>query len=188
MEAFQGLAQLLADGSVRAIGTSELQARAPAALFDATGLVPRSTRSNWIRGTPASDLRGYPPRHGIVTESWSPLGQRRGPAPATCDPEIAWREKYGKTPAQVVLRWHTQSGHVPIPKSSHPDRQAENLAVFDFELDQADMGAIAELDRGESAVTDAEQLRALIAGWNRFQRGMKSPWIRMLSGLAAPGG
>ena len=98
--------------------------------------------------------RAYHRRHDIITESWSPLGNGGELLRIPVIAEIA--ERHGRTIAQVVLRWHVQIGAVPIPKSGSPERQAENLAVFDFELDQAEMDAMAELDRGESAATDSD--------------------------------
>jgi diketogulonate reductase-like aldo/keto reductase len=91
---------------------------------------------------PQEELRGYHARKGIVTESWSPLG--RGSALLE-DPAIkAVAQAHGRTPGQIVLRWHTQLGAVPIPKSGHPDRQRENLDVFGFALDPEQMAAIAD--------------------------------------------
>ncbi|WP_341272792.1 aldo/keto reductase [Xylanimonas ulmi] len=91
--------------------------------------------------------------HGAVTESWSPIK----PAAMLAEPAVvtAARE-HGVTPAQVVLRWHTQHGYVPIPKSADPRRQAENLAIFDFTLSAAQVAAIDALDRGEAHVTDSD--------------------------------
>jgi 2,5-diketo-D-gluconate reductase A len=64
---------------------------------------------------------------------------------------------HGKSPTQIVLRWHIQLGLVVIPRSSNPGRIAENIDVFDFELSEQEMNAISELDRGESVVTDSDQ-------------------------------
>jgi diketogulonate reductase-like aldo/keto reductase len=92
------------------------------------------------------ELRNYHDSHGILTEAWAPLGQNRGLLADKRVTEIA--VKNGRTPAQVVLRWHIQIGNVVIPKSVNPDRIRENIDVFDFELDQADMAAFAKLDMG----------------------------------------
>jgi diketogulonate reductase-like aldo/keto reductase len=84
--------------------------------------------------------------HEIVTEAWSPLGGQGGSV--LSDPRVAaLGEKYGKTPAQVVLRWHIELGNVVIPKSTHPERMAENFDLFDFELASDDVTMISELDR-----------------------------------------
>jgi 2,5-diketo-D-gluconate reductase A len=80
---------------------------------------------------------------GIATEAWSPLGQGR----ALTDPVIgAIAARHGRTPAQVIIRWHLDSGHIVIPKSVTPRRIAENLDVFGFQLDPPDLAAIANLD------------------------------------------
>ena len=93
----------------------------------------RSTRSSCTRGFPQSELRAYHAQHGIATEAWSPIGQGKG---LLDDPTLAeLARKYGKTPAQVVLRWHVQLGNIVFPKSMHPERMRENIDVFDFELD-----------------------------------------------------
>jgi len=97
------------------------------------------------------EQRAYDTAHGIVTESWSPI---KG---ILSEPVLtAIAEKHGKTTAQIALRWHVQNGLVAIPKSSNPQRLAENLAVFDFELDAADLASIATLDRGPSAGVDSD--------------------------------
>jgi diketogulonate reductase-like aldo/keto reductase len=88
----------------------------------------------------------YHRERGIVTMAWSPLGHGNGLLAEPVLAEIA--ASVGRTPAQVVLRWHLQRGVVPIPKSADPARLAENLAVFDFELDEADMARITGLGRG----------------------------------------
>ncbi|MFC7763859.1 aldo/keto reductase [Catellatospora bangladeshensis] len=84
--------------------------------------------------------------HDIATEAWSPLGQGKGLLDEPVLAQVASR--HGRTPAQVVLRWHLQLGNVVIPKSVTPSRIAENLAVFDFTLDDEDMAALSTLDTG----------------------------------------
>ena len=153
VEAFQGLARLLADGSVRAIGTSNFKPSHLQQLFDA-GLVPEVNQIQLDPRHTRSDLVEIHRQHGIVTESWSPLG--RG-GDLLREPAVqSLAEKYGKTPAQVVLRWHTQSGHVPIPKSSHPDRLAENFAIFDFMMEAEELNQLSALDRGTKDIADAD--------------------------------
>ncbi len=89
--------------------------------------------------------------HGIATEAWSPIAKGRGPRRSRRSPSIA--EKVGRTPAQVVLRWHIQHGNIVFPKSVTPERIEENFALFDFELDDADVARIDALDRGEDGRT-----------------------------------
>lgn len=91
---------------------------------------------------PQEDLRAFHAGKGIVTESWSPLG--RGSDLLDDPAVIGLAEAHGVTPGQVVLRWHTQLGALPIPKSASPGRQRENLDVFGFELDAAQLEALAD--------------------------------------------
>ena len=137
--------KLFADGRVRAIGVSNFQIPHLARLLEETDVVPAVNQIELHPDLQQQDLRRFDAEWGIVTEAWSPLGQGR----ALGHPVI--RElagKYGKTPAQVVLRWHLQLGNVVIPKSVTPARIRENIDVFDFELAADDLAAIGELDTG----------------------------------------
>ena len=107
---------------------------------------PRSTRSSCIPAIQQAELRAWHAEHGIATEAWSPLAQGELLSDETIG-EIA--DRHGKTPAQAILRWHIQLGNVVIPKSVTPERIRENLDLFDFELSDEEMAAIAGLDRGE---------------------------------------
>ena len=95
-------------------------------------------------------VREYGQEHGIVTEAWSPIAQG-GVLEDSTITQIA--DNVGKTPAQVVLRWHIQRGDIIFPKSVTPSRMQENLELFDFELGSDDMDAISRLDRGEDGRT-----------------------------------
>ena len=87
----------------------------------------------------------YDAAHGIATEAWSPLARGRF---NEAEPIVNIAKKYGKTPAQVVIRWHIELGNLVIPKTANPDRLLENISVFDFSLDGEDMAAIATLENG----------------------------------------
>src|SRR5215217_3901295 len=89
-------------------------------------------------------VRAYDREHGIATEAWSPIAQGGVLGDSTI---VQIAEKVGRTPAQVVLRWHIQRGDIVFPKSTTPSRIKENFALFDFELDSADVDAISALDR-----------------------------------------
>jgi 2,5-diketo-D-gluconate reductase A len=90
------------------------------------------------------ELRAFHAEHGIVTESWSPLAKG---GRLLADPVVSTiAEKYARTPAQIVLRWHIQLGNMVIPKSVTPSRIAENIDVFDFELAPDDIDAITDLN------------------------------------------
>jgi 2,5-diketo-D-gluconate reductase A len=95
-------------------------------------------------------VREYGQEHGIATEAWSPIAQG-GVLEDSTITQIA--DKVGKTPAQVVLRWHIQRGDIIFPKSVTPSRMKENFELFDFELESGDMEAITALDRGEDGRT-----------------------------------
>jgi 2,5-diketo-D-gluconate reductase A len=94
-----------------------------------------------------AEVRRYGEEHGIATQAWSPIAQGRVLDDETIG-EIA--ERLGRTPAQVVLRWHIQHGNIVFPKSTTPARIEENFALFDFELEPEDVRRIDDLDRGEA--------------------------------------
>jgi 2,5-diketo-D-gluconate reductase A len=149
--AWRGLVKLLEDAKVRAIGVSNFKPAHIDRLLGETGVAPHVNQVQLDPRIGRADQRSYHAAHGIVTESWSPIGQGGG---LLADPTIAGvARRHSKTPAQIVLRWHVQLGLIPIPKTSRPQRLAENIDVFDFELSPDEMDEIIELDRhGEGAV------------------------------------
>lgn len=153
VEAVEGLFRVLDAGLVRAIGVSNFKTTHLARLFE-RGLVPQVNQIQidpWHR---RDDVTALDRAKGIVTESWSPIG-RAGPLLA--DPVIAAiAARHGRTPAQIVLRWHVENGWVPLPKSADPVRQIENLAVFDFALTADDRAALDALDRPDDPVLDSD--------------------------------
>ena len=151
--AFEGLTRLLETGLVRAIGTSNFKPAHLQRLFDA-GMVPHVNQIQLDPYHRRFDLEQLHAQRGIVTETWSPIG--RGKAMLS-DPAItAVAQSHGKTAAQVVLRWQIQHGFVPVPKSSDPLRQAQNLDIFDFALSAADMASLDALDRPDPGMFDAD--------------------------------
>ncbi|HEY3004628.1 MAG TPA: aldo/keto reductase, partial [Kribbellaceae bacterium] len=102
---------------------------------------------------PQDELRAFHAENDIVTEAWSPLARGALLADDTLGKLAA---KHGRTPAQIVLRWHVQLGNVVIPKTQTVSRLAENLDVFGFELDNDDMAAIADLETGERTGPDPD--------------------------------
>jgi 2,5-diketo-D-gluconate reductase A len=154
IDAYRALEQLLADGKVRAIGVSNFMPDHLAALLDATSMVPAVNQIEVHPYFRQSDLLAVDAEHGILSQAWSPIGgithYRDGSHGSTLeDPiikEIA--AEHGKSPAQVMLRWHLQQGRQAIPKSVTPSRIAENFDIFDFELTTAQLGAIDALDTG----------------------------------------
>ena len=153
VEAFDGLQRLLDAGLVRAIGTSNFKEAHLQKLLD-HGMVPHINQIQLAPYHQRLALRQWHAQHGVVTESWSPLG--KGTALLNEAVVQAAAQAHGKTPAQVVLRWHVQQGLVAIPKSSQPARQRENLDVFDFALSDTEMQAINALQNDASPIMDAD--------------------------------
>ncbi|KUN24940.1 aldo/keto reductase [Streptomyces antibioticus] len=142
VDSWRAMIKLREDGLVRSIGVSNFTREHIERLEKETGVLPSVNQIELHPYFPQEELRAFHAAKGIVTESWSPLG--RG-SDLLDDPVVAGiAEAHGVTPGQVVLRWHTQLGAVPIPKSSDPGRQRENLDVFGFELDPGQLRAIAD--------------------------------------------
>ena len=144
------LEEFAADGRTRSIGVSNFQPAHLDRLAAETGTVPSVNQVEAHPYFTNDEVRAYGAEHGIVTEAWSPIAQG-----AVLDDEtiVKIAERLDRTPAQVTLRWHLQRGDVVFPKSTSPERMAENFALFDFELDDADMRAISALDKGENGRT-----------------------------------
>ena len=156
VEAVQGLQKLLESGDLRAIGVSNYKPKHLQRVLDETGIIPDVNQIQLSPYSTRDDCRAYHDEHGIVTESWSPLGASSDEL--RNDPAIVRIAKaHDKSPTQVVLRWHIQLGLVVIPRSSNPGRIAENIEVFDFELSNEEMTSITGLNRGDAEVTDSEE-------------------------------
>jgi diketogulonate reductase-like aldo/keto reductase len=154
VETWRALEKLYADRRVRAIGVSNFQPDHLRRLLDETDIVPAVNQIELHPDLQQEQLRRFHAEHGVVTEAWSPLGQGlalRHPVVA----ELAHR--HGRTPAQVVLRWHVQLGNVAIPKSTTPSRIRENIGLFDFALAEADMAALATLESGTRLGPDPDE-------------------------------
>ena len=146
VDTWRAFEKLQADGRIRSIGVSNFESEHFERLFAETSVVPAVNQVELHPQFPQAELRAYHEDHGILTESWGPLGQGKGILENEHIQSVA-RAK-GKTPAQVVLRWHVQLGLLVIPKSVTPARIAENIDVFDFELDDDDLATIAKVDTG----------------------------------------
>ncbi|NUP30957.1 MAG: aldo/keto reductase [Streptomycetaceae bacterium] len=154
VDTWQAFEKLYADRRIRAIGVSNFQIPHLERLFESSGVVPAVDQVELHPYLQQKELRSFHEEFGIRTEAWSPLA--KGGALLT-DPVVAdIAAKHGRSTAQVVLRWHLQLGTIVIPKSVTPARIRENIAVFDFVLDDADMTAIAGLDRGRRTGPDPE--------------------------------
>ncbi|MFH8938853.1 aldo/keto reductase [Streptomyces griseosporeus] len=143
-ESWKAIERLVADGRVRAAGVSNFQPAHLRRLLDGASLVPAVNQIELHPGLQQAELRALHAELGIATEAWSPLAQG---AVLGDDAITAIAGRHGKSPAQVVLRWHVQLGTVVIPKSVTPARIRENIDVFDFSLSEEEMAAIAALDR-----------------------------------------
>jgi 2,5-diketo-D-gluconate reductase A len=138
------------DGSARSIGVSNFQIEHLEQLAAETDTVPAVNQIEVHPYFTNDAVREYGQEHGIATEAWSPIAQ----GGVLEDPTITQiAEKVGKTPAQVVLRWHIQRGDIIFPKSVTPSRMQENFELFDFELEPDDVDEISALDRGEDGRT-----------------------------------
>ncbi|MFJ7524337.1 aldo/keto reductase [Streptomyces griseus] len=154
-ESWRALEKLAADGRIRAAGVSNFQPAHLRRLLDTGTLVPAVNQIELHPGLQQAELRAFHTEHGIATEAWSPLAQGALLKEAAL---VSIAGRHGKSPAQVVLRWHLQLGNVVIPKSVTPDRIRQNIDVFDFELSAEDMDAIAALDRGMRTGPDPDTL------------------------------
>lgn len=164
--AYQGLESLLAEGKVRAIGVSNFMPDHLDRLLAETDVVPAVNQIEihpYFRQPAVQDANQ---RHGIVSQAWSPIGgitfypgfgeDRVSTLDDSTIGEIA--TKYGKTPAQVMLRWHLDQGHSAIPKSVTPSRIAENFDVLDFTLTADEQAAIDALDTDHRGGPDPESI------------------------------
>lgn len=148
--AYRALEDLYDAGKLRAIGISNFY---PDRMIDIASFARIKPMVNQIEVHPhhqQEESKVWHDKYGIQVEAWAPMGEGRGGMFEL--PQLkAIGEKYGKTPAQVILRWHLQRGIVIIPKSTHIERMEENFNVFDFTLSEEDMALIATLDKKQSA-------------------------------------
>jgi 2,5-diketo-D-gluconate reductase A len=140
------LAEFHQEGRARSVGVSNFQVAHLERLVAETDLVPAVNQVEVHPYFCNDTVRAYARAHGIVTEAWSPIARGKVLSDGTVTRIAA---EVGRTPAQVVLRWHLQRGDVVFPKSTTPSRIRENLALFDLELTEDQMAALSALDRGE---------------------------------------
>ncbi|HEY9439088.1 MAG TPA: aldo/keto reductase [Streptomyces sp.] len=146
VDTYKAFEKIASEGRAKAIGVSNFLPAHLERLLGETSVVPAVNQIELHPQLQQAESRAFHAAHGITTEAWSPLGSGKGllEVPTV----LAVARKHGKSPAQAVLRWHLQSGHVVIPKSVTPSRIAENIDVFGFELDADDLAAFAALDEG----------------------------------------
>ncbi|MBM7831492.1 2,5-diketo-D-gluconate reductase A [Agromyces cerinus] len=146
VEAWKALEQIRVSGRARSIGVSNFLVPHLERLLAETDVVPAVDQIELHPAHQQPATAAFAEQHGIAIEAWGPLGQ--GKYPLFEVPEVAdAAETHGKTPAQVVIRWHLQRGHIVFPKSNRRERMAENFDVFDFELSDAEVQAITALER-----------------------------------------
>jgi 2,5-diketo-D-gluconate reductase A len=161
LESWRACADLLAQGKVRSIGVSNLTVADLAWLAEHSANVPAVNQVELHPSFQQGGLRRYHHSHGIITEAWGPLALGE----SLKDPTLqALAKKYGKTPAQLILRWHVQLGNIPICKSATPSRIRENLAIFDFRIDTDDMERIATLE-GDPHGAPSRTMEAGLPRW-----------------------
>ncbi|SDN98474.1 Aldo/keto reductase [Klenkia soli] len=162
--AYRALEELLADGKVRAIGVSNFMVEHLTQLLDRTDVVPAVNQIEVHPFFQQREVQDVGREHGILTQAWSPIGgithyRDSGHASALTDPTIVGiGEAHGKSAAQVMLRWGLQQGRQVIPKSTKPERIAQNIDVFDFELTADELAAIDALETGQRGGPAPEQV------------------------------
>jgi 2,5-diketo-D-gluconate reductase A len=148
--------KLVTAGKARSIGVSNFKPAHIERLLASASIRPAVNQIQLNPRITRPDQRAYDSAQGLVTVAWGPLG------PGTDlldDPTVAaLAAKYGKTPAQVVLRWHVELGLVPIPKSANPARIAQNIDIFDFALDDEEVAALTALDTGAAPRVDSDTM------------------------------
>jgi 2,5-diketo-D-gluconate reductase A len=154
VETWRALVELQAQGKARSIGVSNFTPAHIEEIVEATGVQPVLNQVELHPEFAQAELRAWHDEHSIVTEAYSPLGPDTDVLRHPALGEIG--RTHGRTPGQVILRWHVQIGDIPIPKSRDPERLRQNIDVFDFELSADEMAAIAAIDGGNRTGGDPE--------------------------------
>lgn len=170
VQAYKAIGKLQSDGRIRAIGVSNFLPRHLQRLQEETGVVPAVNQIELNPFYTQPETRAAHAKFGIVTQAWAPIGGTyarnkkavtNGADSPLTHPLIAeFARKYGKTPAQLIIRWHLDHGFSAIPKSAHPDRIIENFDVFDFALTAEEIARIDALDTSARAGSDPETFSA----------------------------
>lgn len=171
VDSYKAAMKLLAEGRVRAIGVSNFGPQHLDQLIEHTGLIPAVNQIELHPFFIQRGLREVNEKHGIITQAWSPIGgihrdgEKAKISNAVHDPlshptVVQLATQYGKTPAQIILRWQIELGTSPIPKSVRPERIAENFDIFDFSLASDEVHAISALDTGGRGGPDPEHVNA----------------------------
>ena len=148
IETWKAMEELYNAGKIKAISVSNFQIHHLEDLMSHTEIIPMINQIETHPAFPQDELRAFMAQHAIIHEAWGPLGQGKNDL-LTQAALLELAEQYGKTPAQIVLRWHIERGIVVIPKSVTPSRIRENRDIFDFSLSKEDMDKVATLNTGE---------------------------------------
>ena len=155
VETWRAFEELVEEGKLRGIGVANFNIHHLETLLESASIVPALNQVELNPTFQQAELRAFNAKHGIATEAWAPLGR----AKILDNPVLVeLAEAHKKSAAQIVIRWHLQIGNLVIPKSSNPDRLAENLDVFNFSLSDADMNAIAAMETGVRASLNPDDL------------------------------
>lgn len=154
VETWQGFEDAKQAGKARSIGVSNFQIPHLDRLAAETSTVPAVNQIEFHPHLVQRELREYLRQHDVALEAWSPIGQGKGLLETPELTELARR--HGKSPAQVVLRWHVQLGNIVFPKSNNPERIRENFEIFDFSLSDDDLAAIESLHTGNRIGPDPD--------------------------------
>ncbi|MFD9892650.1 aldo/keto reductase [Amycolatopsis sp. NPDC059027] len=158
LDTWKAFERLYADGRVRAIGVSNFQPAHLERLIDASAVVPAVNQIELHPYLQQARLREFDAKHGIATEAWSPLAKGGDLLGESAVQALA--QKYQRTPAQIVLRWHLHLGNIVIPKSVTPSRIAENFDLFGFTLADEDVAELSTLERGLRTGPDPDTMNA----------------------------
>jgi 2,5-diketo-D-gluconate reductase A len=155
VETWRAFEELVEEGKLRGIGVANFNIHHLETLLESASIVPALNQVELNPTFQQAELRAFNAKHGIATEAWAPLGR----AKILDNPVLVeLAEAHKKSAAQIVIRWHLQIGNLVIPKSSNPDRLAENLDVFNFSLSDNDMNAIAAMETGVRASLNPDDL------------------------------
>jgi diketogulonate reductase-like aldo/keto reductase len=157
IETWKGLERVYKEGRVKAIGVSNFLPKHLERLLQAAEIVPAVLQIEVHPTFTQEETRQFAKKHGIQIESWYPLSGRPESREMLSLPVLTdLAKKYGKAPAQIVLRWHIELGLIPIPGSSHPEHIKENVDIFNFALSQHEVAAISALDTGVRLAPDPD--------------------------------
>ncbi|WP_103502261.1 aldo/keto reductase [Streptomyces sp. SM14] len=154
VEAWRALIEARDRGLVRAIGVCNFLPGHLDRLTAETGVTPAVNQIELHPYFPQSEQRAYNADHGVLTQSWSPLGRARDLIEEPVLTGLA--REHGVSVVRFILRWHVQLGTIPLPKATAPERQAENLDLFDFELSDEEMARVASLAREDGRLADQD--------------------------------